>query len=79
MVASAAATATGLPPKVEACAPGAQSMMSARAIIALNGSPLAMPFAVVKMSGATPKCSAAHILPVRPMPHCTSSKISRMP
>ena len=79
MVASAAATATGFPPKVEACAPGGQFMISARAIMALSGNPLAMPLAVVKISGATPKCSAAHILPVRPMPHCTSSKISRMP
>ncbi len=79
MVASAAATATGFPPKVDACEPGGQSMMSARAIMALSGSPLAMPFALVKISGATPKCSADHILPVRPMPHCTSSKMSRIP
>ncbi len=31
------------------------------------------------MSGATPKCSAANILPVRPIPLWISSKISRMP
>ena len=29
------------------------------------------------MSGVTPKCSKAHILPVAPNPVCTSSKISR--
>lgn len=31
------------------------------------------------MSGCTPKCSQAHSLPVRPSPHCTSSKTSRAP
>ena len=31
------------------------------------------------MSGRTPQCSAANILPVRPMPLCTSSKMSRIP
>ena len=43
------------------------------------GKPEPRPFASVMMSGMTPKCSAANILPVRPMPDCTSSKISRMP
>ena len=79
MVTRAAAQATGLPPKVEACAPGGQVIRSARATVAPSGMPLAIPLATVKMSGTTPKCSAAHILPVRPMPLCTSSKTSRMP
>ena len=78
-VTSAAAQATGFPPKVEACAPGGQVIRSERATVAPSGRPLAMPFATAKMSGTASKCSAAHILPVRPMPDCTSSKISRMP
>ena len=54
MVASDAAMATGLPPKVEACAPGFQFITSAFAITALSGMPEAMPFAVQIMSGTTP-------------------------
>ena len=68
MVASAAAQATGLPPNVEACAPGGQVIRSARATVAPSGMPLAIPLATARMSGTTSKCSAAHILPVRPMP-----------
>src|ERR1017187_10378757 len=79
MVTSAAAQATGLPPKVEACAPGPQRIRSARATVAPNGSPLAMPLATVMISGVSWKWSEAHILPVRPMPDCTSSQTSRMP
>ena len=41
--------------------------------------PEASPLASTMMSGTTPKCSAANILPVRPMPDCTSSNTSRMP
>jgi hypothetical protein len=44
-----------------------------------NGTPLAMPLAVQMMSGSTPQCSIAHQRPVRPMPVCTSSAISKMP
>ena len=53
-VASEAAMHTGFPPKVEACAPRVQSITSARAIIALNGIPEAIPFAVQMMSGSIP-------------------------
>ena len=53
MVASAAAQATGLPPKVEACAPGGQLIRSARATVAPSGMPLAMPLATAKMSGTS--------------------------
>ena len=49
------------------------------AITAPIGRPEPSPLAEVRMSGATPQCSQANILPVRPMPDCTSSKISRMP
>ena len=79
MVADAAAQATGLPPKVLACAPGVQSMTSARAAVTPSGRPEAMPLAIDRMSGFRPKCSDANILPVRPMPDCTSSTTSRMP
>ena len=41
--------------------------------------PLAMPLAVSRMSGSTPQCSIAHILPVRPAPDWISSATSRMP
>ena len=44
-MASAAAIATGLPPKVDACEPGTQSMISARDIITPSGMPEAMPLA----------------------------------
>ena len=54
-------------------------MRSSRAIIAPSGKPLAMPLPAVTMSGATPSCSIAHIVPLRPMPDCTSSQTSRMP
>ena len=54
-------------------------MRSARAIIAPSGMPDAMPLAVATMSGWTPQCSIAHILPVRPAPDWTSSATSRMP
>ena len=38
-----------------------------------------MLLAVVMMSGATPECSMANILPVRPKPVWTSSTIRTMP
>ena len=79
-VASPAAHGTGLPPYVEPCAPAPHvSISSARATNAPSGSPDASPLAVISTSGSTPACSIAHILPVRPMPDCTSSATSRMP
>jgi hypothetical protein len=59
---------TGLPPKVLAWLPGGQSITSARAMMAPNGIPLAIPLARQMMSGTTPQCSTANIFPVRPMP-----------
>src|SRR5512138_13777 len=79
MVASDAAQETGLPPYVLPCAPLGQVITDSRAIHAPRGRPDAMPFAEVMMSGSTPKCSMAHHLPVRPIPLCTSSAISKMP
>src|SRR3989344_6329060 len=52
MVASDAATATGFPPKVEACAPGGQFIRSARAMQTPSGRPEAIPLATQRMSGA---------------------------
>jgi hypothetical protein len=79
IVARAAAHDTGLPPYVEPCDPNSQFMRSSRAIIAPSGMPLAIPFPESRMSGSTPKCSIAHILPVRPIPDWTSSATSMMP
>ena len=79
IVASPAAIATGLPAMVEPWLPAGQVISSRRAIIAPSGMPDAIPLASRITSGTTPKCSAANILPVRPMPDCTSSNTSRMP
>ena len=59
--------------------PAAQSMTSALAMMPASGSPLARPLPTHMMSGSTPSCSQAHIVPVRPTPDCTSSTTSRMP
>ena len=72
IVVSAAAMETGLPPKVEACAPGGQFISSAVRWWR-TGMPLAMPLAECDMSGNTLKCSDANMRPVRPMPLWTSS------
>ena len=55
----------GLPPKVLACEPGTQSMMSAFVMQMPSGIPDAMPLAMQTMSGSTPECSMAHHFPVR--------------
>src|SRR5260370_1285494 len=78
-VASAAAIQTGFPPKVDACEPGTQSMISALLMVMPSGIPDAMPFAMQTMSGCTPVCSTANHLPVRPMPLWISSSTTRMP
>ena len=46
IVFNADAMHTGLPPNVDACAPGFQSIKSARATHAPSGKPDAMPFAM---------------------------------
>ena len=78
-MANAAAQLTGLPPKVEPCAPADHVIRCSRAIIAPIGIPEARPLAVRITSGSTPQCWMAHIRPVRPMPLCTSSATSRIP
>jgi hypothetical protein len=47
--------------------------------MAETGKPAPSAFAVVMMSGATPYMFAANGKPVRPTPHCTSSKIKIEP
>ena len=44
-----------------------------------SGNPDAIPFAIVTTSGVTRVYSIANILPVRPMPDCTSSTTSSIP
>ena len=77
---SAAAQATGLPPKVpprpEACT---ASISSARPVTPPSGSPPAMPLAVVTRSGTNPSYGLANHSPVRPKPVCTSSATTRIP
>ena len=77
---SAAAQATGLPPKVPPTPPGAiASMIVARPTTAASGRPPAIDFAQVIRSGRRSSRSDANIVPVRPKPVCTSSAISTTP
>src|SRR5687768_4247664 len=78
--ATAAAHATGLPPKVLAWSPGTNAPAAASATSRHPiGSPFASPFARVTASGRTPSCSKAKNVPVRPTPVWTSSKTSSAP
>ena len=54
-------------------------MTSCRPVMPEMGKPAPSALAVVMMSGATPQCSMANHLPVRPMPVWISSPMSRMP
>jgi hypothetical protein len=74
-----ATQANGLPPYVLLCAPGGQVINCLRPTIAPSGIPEAIALARQTMSGSTPQCSTANILPVRPKPDCTSSATSSMP
>ena len=80
MVARAATAVTGLPPNVEIVMPLKASATSGVAMVKPTGVPLAMPLALVMMSGSTSQCSIPnHFLPVRPKPVCTSSEMNRPP
>lgn len=59
--------------------PRLKAMISALPTTADSGRPFAMPFAQDMMSGLTPCVCHANILPVRPKPVCTSSKINMIP
>ena len=69
----------------EATLPGgalASPRKAATPILAAIGgmvAPAAIYVAIVTMSGCTLKCSMPNILPVRPIPDCTSSQIIRIP
>ena len=82
-VTRAAAAASGLPPYDDelplGLAHGFEKASSSRAITPLIGKPPPNPFPTVRMSGRTPSCSIANILPVRPNPVIISSQISRAP
>src|SRR5882757_2148460 len=76
----AAATASGLPPKVEPCEPGVMpEAASAVARQAPIGKPPPSAFANGITSGVTPSRRCANSSPVRPMPVCTSSNASSRP
>src|SRR5438876_7131087 len=70
----------GPPPNVVAWSPGASdAAIASFTRIAPIGSPPPSGFASVYMSGTTPDASEANKVPVRPRPHCTSSKINAVP
>jgi hypothetical protein len=76
----AAAVESGLPPYVEMLPTCQESATGTVASVAPRGSPFAMPFAIVMMSGSTFECWMPHMcLPVRPKPVCTSSAMKRPP
>ncbi len=80
ITASAAAAATGLPPKVVPWLPGpSREPASPSATQAPIGMPPPSPLARVTTSGTTPDAAKANQSPVRPMPDCTSSNHSRAP
>src|SRR3989475_2006602 len=71
---------SGPPPNVVAWPPGLSTAATALVTrTAPMGSPPASGFARVRMSGTTPACSYANSVPVRPRPHCTSSKMTATP
>lgn len=72
--------ARGLPPKVEPWAPTVMPLAaSAVDRQAPMGKPPPRALATAMMSGVMPAHSWAHSLPVRPMPHWTSSKMIKTP
>ena len=76
----AAAHARGLPPYVVPWSPGTSAF--ATSSVARNapiGTPQPSAFATVRISGLTPYCSYANIVPVLPIPHWISSSIRRIP
>ncbi len=85
-VASPVVIAIALPMNVEACTKTRsidENTLSNTACVAsvapIGTKPPDSALATVTMSGCTPSCSKAKNLPVRPMPVCTSSQISKAP
>src|SRR5262245_27741932 len=80
MVAFPAVAEIGFPPNVEMVSDFRESAISVVQIVADSGRPLAMPLAMVMISGSTFQCSMPHHLsPVRPKPVCTSSQMNTPP
>ena len=83
MVASAAAHESGLPPNVVVCRKGlsnrTENTSSVAMVAPIGITPPPSALARHRMSGCTFSCSQANILPVRPMPVCTSSRIISAP
>ena len=83
IVAIAAAQQTGLPPNVVVWRNGLSMYRShvrgvpTQAPIGMTPPPKPLPSAI--RSGVTPSCSQQNILPLRPIPHWTSSKTRRAP
>src|SRR5664280_222123 len=80
ITASASAIASGPPPNVVPRSPFLIPAASASPTsTAPTGKPPPSPFAVVSTSGRMPCACAANGCPVRPIPHCTSSKMRMAP
>src|SRR5881296_2367400 len=78
--ASATLETSGPPPNVVAWSPGLRAVaIASRRSTAPIGSPPASGLASVRRSGTMPVCSYANRVPVRPSPHCTSSKMMATP
>mmetsp|Transcript_12999 Transcript_12999/g.38345 ORF Transcript_12999/g.38345 Transcript_12999/m.38345 type:complete len:264 (+) Transcript_12999:491-1282(+) len=73
----AAAHASGLPPKVDACVPGVRTSHDALHIIAPMGTPPPSAFADVSTSTSTPSLWCPQKAPERQTPLCTSSTMRR--
>jgi len=58
---------------------GVAAVISAVEMMPLTGKPPPMPLPIVMMSGSTPECSLANIVPVRPKPVMISSTMSSAP
>jgi hypothetical protein len=82
-VATAAANASGFPPKVVVSRKGfsmyffQMAPLPQQAATGMTPPPMALPMAI--KSGTTPDHSEANHLPLRPMPLCTSSKMRHAP
>ena len=80
IVSTPARIASGLPPKVVPWLPGpSTSAAFGPQTTAPTGTPEPRPLASGITSGRMPAHWCANHLPVRPMPHCTSSSISSQP
>ena len=75
------AQASGLPPNVEPCWPGLNTPSTSREDTTADSGRMPPPSALPRtyMSGTTPSCSQANVVPVLPSPDWISSAISSAP